>query len=434
MELLQWLDLELYTVGRQEAALDSLLVHCQEAVTQQNHPPLLAAVSRSLERLCSPGLSVQARCSTARSQLLDSVALQYRSSLEDASSRQEDAEQSVGVSSEPLRSSLARLVALFPCHDLSPYNLFSTFLEICKWSGPGDQEEFGAAALTCCYFSLLWQLKGRRQPRSRNRAGELQQRIDQFKTLCEEAVQGDGGMAAQAFLSLCDLLVVVGHLGPAAAAGPGEEVQPGIQVTRETVDKLAAFLEDLVMDEGLGDDIPTVNMKRNMLASFCRLVTENVVPVSCFSFILRQLLRHQERFGDIIKSCLDELRETSRPLCGRLMLEALSDGLQDLAVEDRAGREFAGLRELARRLASSLGVEPLRNRETLLGLHREGIKRATERGGKVVLLELLREFTGRLLPEDRKVSDLIFEVLIRYCPVAGPGRVAGHQGPPSLPV
>ena len=40
------------------------------------------------------------------------------------------------------------------------------------------------------------------------------------------------------------------------------------------------------MDEGLGDDIPTVNMKRKMMASFCKLVTENVVPVSCFSFIL----------------------------------------------------------------------------------------------------------------------------------------------------
>ena len=87
------------------------------------------------------------------------------------------------------------------------------------------------------------------------------------------------------------------------------------------------------------------------------------------------------------------------------MLEALSDELRGLTVEDRAGTEFAGLRELARRLAASLGVEPLRNRETLLGLHREGIKRATERGGKVVLLELLREFIGRLLPEDRKVSN-----------------------------
>ena len=284
MELLQWLDPEVYTVGRQDAVLDSLLVHCQDAVMQQDHPPLLAAVSRSMERLCSPGLSVQARCDTARSQLLDSVAEQYRSNLEDFSSRQKDAEQSVGLSTDPLRSRLARLVALFPCHDMSPYNLFSTFLEICKWSGPGDQEEFGAPALTCCFFSLLCQLKGRRQPSSSNRAGELQQRLDQFKTLCEEAVQGDTGMAAHAFLSLCDLLLVVGHSGP--ADGPGEDAQPGIQVTRETVDKLTAFVEELVMDEGLGNDIPTVNMKRKMLASFCRLVTENVVPVSCFSFIL----------------------------------------------------------------------------------------------------------------------------------------------------
>ena len=146
--------------------------------------------------------------------------------------------------------------------------------------------------------------------------------------------------------------------------------------------------------------------KRELVGAFCRLVHHRVVPVKCFAFLLRRLLSHQERFGDIIKATLDHLRDEDRVLCGRVMVEALVEGLAGLGVVDRATREFAALRELARRLALGLGVEVRRNREAVAGLHRAGIQAAAGRAG-APLLELLREFTGRLAPQDRQVAGAV---------------------------
>jgi cohesin complex subunit SA-3 len=360
------------------------------------------AAARALEQLCTPGLAFQAHCDTATSHILDKVAIEYRRNMDDYTSVVTDSGPEVSHEdrADALQASLGQLAALLPHHNMSAYNLWSSLLEICGWDDA--EEENIVPALACCHLLLLWELGPDRRPKTRERPGEVQERLVAFAGVCEVAVEQRSAGATGAFTGLCSLLLLTGNA----------EGGVTLPVTRELVETMAAFLKDQ-LDDADGETITEMGEKREMLEGFCKLVTNHVIPAKCFATILSRVLIHQERFGDIIKGCLDEVRASSRPLCGRLMVEALAAGLAQLEAPDRATREFAALRELARWLALCLGVEPVRNREAVAGLHRAGIELAARGAAHPALLELLREFSGRLVTEDRKVGRLSLALVHR---------------------
>ena len=420
--LVQWLDLEQYTRTRQEAALDNLLVLCQEAIELHCDSQLLTSLSHALELLCTPSLSVYSRCDTARSHILDYVAQQFRLSMEDVSSAKSNDREQLQEESKSLQISLEKLCSLSPRHDFSQYGLWSSLLDIVSQvleedtvmdTSVVDHDEIARLALNCCYYSLLWELRmmkshGDRRSYKRMRTEDLKERCNQFLTICEKAVVTDGSLAKEAFTSVCDLLLLLGFSTPPPVTEQ-EQQSVWIKVTQEIVDKHCSFVEDLVLDEGQvqDDDFETVINKRKMLASFCKLILRNVIPIKYFSLVLKHWIRHEDRFGDIINSCLAQLRSSSRPLCGRVMVQALCDELGAMEVVDRANHQFATLRELSKKFALSLGLDPVRNRETLIAMHKFGIEVATSEEGKIELLELLAEFTARILPQDKKVFCLL---------------------------
>ena len=421
--LVQWMDVEQYTRTRQEPALDNLLELCREAIQLHSHSHLLASLSQAVELLCTPSLSIYSRCNTARSHILDYVAEQFRLGMEDFSSAKSTDRDQLEEESKCLQISLEKLCSLSPRHDLSEYGLWSSLLDIVSQvlqedtvmdTSVVDHYEIAVLALNCCYYSLLWQLrmmKLHRNGRSkkRMRTGDVQERCDQFLTVCQEAVVTDGSLAKEAFTSVCDLLLLLGVSTPPPPVQEQEQQSVWIQVTQQTVERLGSFVEDLVLDEGQvqDDDFETVSNKRKMLASFCKLILRNVIPVKYFSLVLKHWVRHEDRFGDIIKKCLAELRTCSRAVCGRVMVQALCEELGAMEVVDRANYQFATLRQLSKKFALSLGLDPVRNRETLMAVHKFGIEAATSEGGKMELLELLGEFTQRISPQDKKVFFLL---------------------------
>merc|ERR1719290_880223 len=80
---------------------------------------------------------------------------------------------------------------------------------------------------------------------------------------------------------------------------------------------------------------------------------------------------------------------------------------------DRGSEEFHAIKELAKRFALSFGLDALKNREAVTGLHREGILTAVnplENPGdptgpppNLPFLEILTEFSNKLLKQDKKV-------------------------------
>ena len=74
---------------------------------------------------------------------------------------------------------------------------------------------------------------------------------------------------------------------------------------------------------------------------------------------------------------------------------------------------FFSLKELAKRFALSFGLDALKNREAVTGLHQEGILVAvnplenpadpTGPPPNLAFLEILTEFSNKLLKQDKKV-------------------------------
>ena len=328
LDLLQWLNLEMYTVGRQGKALDELLLMVNEVMKQPEHPALFDALSRALERLCVPGLSIQARCETARGHMLDRLATRYREGLDDVSSRpSNNMEHSGQEEFEALSCNMAMMAALFRRHDLTSYNLWSSLVEICRWRGE-EEAPMVISALSCCHSSILWQLASKDKPRSRQRPAELQERVTLLVEVCREIIQSGGEPTVQAFNTLCDLLLLLGQHGEG-----GEGVH--LPIDKGLVDLLVHVTEEVVFKEDHGEEVTLMKEKQKMLAAFCNLISNNIIPVQCFAFVLRRLLSHQEDFGAIIKSSLDEIRKADRSLCGRVMVEALAEAVGNLQVRDR---------------------------------------------------------------------------------------------------
>ena len=323
LDLLQWLNMEMYTVGRQGKALDELFLVLSELMNHPEHPVLFASLSRALEHLCTPGLSIEARCGTGKGHMFDALASKYRESLDDYSTRTNGAgsEQLDPRRVEAFSSSLAMLAALFPRHDLTPYNLWSSLLEICNWREE-DEAHFVTLAISCCHSSLVWQLYTKDKPRSRQRPSEIQERAGALVEVCREAIQFGGDITVQAFNTLCHLLLLLGQVGT-----PAEGLH--LSIDEQLTDLLIGVVEDVVLEES-GE--AQLKERRKMLAAFCRLISNNVLPVNFFAPVLRRLLSQQQNFGGIIKSTLDELRNTDKGLCGRVMVEALAEAVGNLQV------------------------------------------------------------------------------------------------------
>ncbi|XP_026462885.1 cohesin subunit SA-1-like [Ctenocephalides felis] len=92
------------------------------------------------------------------------------------------------------------------------------------------------------------------------------------------------------------------------------------------------------------------------------------------------------------------------------MYTDLQTTLGDNKRPDGTVKEFAELKTLARYLSLMLGLDKTKNRDAILELHKAGILFAVDKSGnnkeppiRLPFLEILSEFSGKLLAPDKKV-------------------------------
>jgi cohesin complex subunit SA-1/2 len=181
--------------------------------------------------------------------------------------------------------------------------------------------------------------------------------------------------------------------------------------------------------------IEELHKKRNYLAAYCKLVVYNILPTTAASEIFKfyikvswilllkipiLLLRPQQfynDYGDIIKATLSKTREINKINCTMTMclsLKTLFEEIQIYSSPDkisRSSQDFSDLKELAKRFALSFGLDAIKNREAVTALHRAGILFAAMYSNaddssvpqNLLFLEILNEFTNKLLKQDKKV-------------------------------
>merc|ERR1712203_324890 len=120
-----------------------------------------------------------------------------------------------------------------------------------------------------------------------------------------------------------------------------------------------------------------------------------------------------------IKATLGKVRENNKVNSAKTIVQALIIKFNELRhiqgekVINRNTSEFVHLKELAKRFALSFGLDALKNREAVAQLHREGIlvsvnpvENNDDPSGpppNLPFLEILTEFSNKLLKQDKKV-------------------------------
>ena len=118
-------------------------------------------------------------------------------------------------------------------------------------------------------------------------------------------------------------------------------------------------------------------------------------------------------YGDIIKATLSKAREINKLSCAltmQLAMQALfAAAARRHGALARAHPEFGELKELAKRFAVMFGLDAVKNREALTALHRAGVAFAALDAPpapapppRLLFLEALAEFSGKLLRQDKR--------------------------------
>jgi len=437
MVIPQYFDLEIYTTSRQEKNLETLLSLIQETVDKHNDNEVLDSCAKTLETLCDEKFAIFSRCDVARSRLLDLITNKYKEINDDISNLLIGGEELNEDDEFNLKSALKKVECFYTCHNLTNYGIWQSLFDlIAKYkeamsSNKGEiglPEEAAKSALCACYFGLLWDLnyiQGTIERESTSNAvNSLKQKVQKYMEAMQEVLMGSSLLLREeAFLCICDLLIGFSR----RVAFRNTVLAPlAFQANRTMSELLNEFVQNHVFvedDEEDQDDhskIKELHKRRNFLASFCKLIIYNVVPTKNGADVFKHYVHFYNHYGDIIKATLGKARENNKVNCAKSMAESLIIKFKEIrqlqnneSVINRATVEFHSLKELAKRFALSFGLDALKNREAVTSLHREGILLAvnplenpddpTAPPPNLSFLEILTEFSNKLLKQDKKV-------------------------------
>ncbi|XP_029141815.1 cohesin subunit SA-3 [Protobothrops mucrosquamatus] len=423
LEALRYFDLTYYSTGRLEKHLDLLLTQLKEVVAKHRSREVLELASQTLQLLCRTEFAFYSRVDFARSCIMDYLADKFQHDatelLQSSFSEQEEVYS--------MATTLRRIAFFHSAHDLTPWGFFQPCVRLLRHLlNTGEAyEQVVIPAMTCAHFSLLWELSrcSAVAVPDQQQLLSLKDKVAAFCSLCQSClVDVEPCVQEQAFVLLSDLLLI---FGPQLTDGGHPVLQELVfQPESALQSQLSGFLMDRVFfnhSQAPEDDsengelqVEQLHQRRNLLSGFCKLVVYGVLELSAASDVFKYYSKFYDDYGDIIKETLSQTRQIDRMEWAHTLLLSLQQLLTQLFLEEGPGATdsaaFLEIRDLARRFSLLFGLHQLQNRSALVALHKDGIKFAFEEPASpnpklglinLPFLELLSEFSPRLLPPDK---------------------------------
>ncbi|KAF7698315.1 cohesin subunit SA-1 isoform X2 [Silurus meridionalis] len=415
-------DFEAYgSTGRLEKYLELLLSQVCEIVEKHHEECVLEACVRVLCVLCCDQYTFSMRAERVVSQLLDTTVERFNTHLADVlqgTADEDDVYRAV--------SSLRRLAIFSSARDLTGLKLFEPCFLLLK-TGVESREvdaELMLCALKCAAFHLLWvkvKISQTPQPEKVD-VKNLLKLVRSFFVVCQSCLSLSSNVIRnQAFESVCDVLVVFGH-------GKGDAQSVCVSPDDTLRAEMASFLmdyiftdpeeEDIDVDEEEEQKILALQRRRNQLAGYCKLIIYGVLELRAAADVFKHYSKFYRDFGDIIKETLSKSKimspvESARTIC--LSLQQLYSSLGDEGNDE----ERKDIRDVAKKLAMSFGINLQHIRKPLVALHQDGIRfalRNTDDHPNTSFLEILSEFSHKLLKQDKaQLSDYLHSVCKSVC-------------------
>uniref|UniRef100_A0A8C9T057 STAG2 cohesin complex component n=1 Tax=Scleropages formosus TaxID=113540 RepID=A0A8C9T057_SCLFO len=409
LQLPQYFDLEIYTTGRLEKHLESLLRQIKEVVEKHTDTEVLEACSKTYHALCNEEFTIFNRVDIARSHLLDELVDKFNRLLEDFLQEGEEPDEDDAYQ---VLSTLKRITAFHNAHNLSKWDLFtSTFKLLTSGIENGDMpEQIVINAMQCTHYAILWQLAKVTESSSN-----------------------------KAFTVLCDMLLIFSH----QIVSSGRDMLELLVYSPDS--SLQSELLNFILDhvfidqddddnstDGQQDDeaskIEALHKRRNLLAAYCKLIIYNIVDMKTGADIFKQYMRYYNDYGDIIKETMSKTRQIDKIQCAKTLILSLQQLFKEMLSDlghnfDRSSSVFSGIKELARRFSLTFGLDQLKTREAIAMLHKDGIEFAFQEPNpqgeghppiNLAFLDILSEFSSKLLRQDKKTVHLYLERFMTF--------------------
>ncbi|XP_046385977.1 cohesin subunit SA-2-like isoform X2 [Ischnura elegans] len=469
MAIPQFCELQLFSLNNMEEELEGLLQLICQVMHSHSDREVIKMTVKTLEKLCEMGSERFPKCEAVRTVLTESIVTQFKLAMQHHSTCSKQGELPDMSELLELTEITHKLSILYGCHDVGPWGVWdSVFETVQNLNSVQLPDEVLKNCMTIAYFSILWDfaclMDNDGQDSSNAVKGRdathlelLRTRVISFVYILRNAIQTCPVelLREEAFILLCDLLIHLrnGDYG----SGPLHcrwGVLPSYPVDEELQELLNDFIQREVFTEfqttggeavdSEDDELKKFELhkRRCFLASFCKLIVYNVMPITMASNVFKHYLKFGEQYGDIIKATLSKARDINKVECARTMVLSLmtlfsemcdksdvhmklgnaseeqdgdtnSEERSNGVTVDRCSEEFLSLKEMAKRFALSFGLDSVKNREAVTALHRDGILFAVQpmddplgSGApppNLPFLEILAEFTFKLLNQDKRV-------------------------------
>uniref|UniRef100_A0A8C5EHR7 Cohesin subunit SA n=1 Tax=Gouania willdenowi TaxID=441366 RepID=A0A8C5EHR7_GOUWI len=440
LQLPQFFDLEIYTTGRLEKHLESLLRQIREIVEKHTDTEVLESCSKTYYALCNEEFTIFNRVDIARSQLLDELVDKFNRLLEDFLQEGEDADEDDAYQ---VLSTLKRITAFHNAHDLSGWDLFTSNFKLLNTGiENGDMpEQIVIHSLQCTHYVILWNLaKSSEGSSKKDDMVTLRKQMRAFCMMCQRYLTNvNTAVKEQAFTILCDLLLIFSHQ---MVSGGREHLEPLVYSPEDSLQsELLSFIlnhvfidqdDDINSTDGQQDDeavkIEALHKRRNLLAAYCKLIIYCVVEMKTGADIFKQYMRYYNDYGDIIKETMSKTRQIDKIQCAKTLILSLQQLFNEMLSElghgfDRSSSAFCGIKELARRFSLTFGLDQVKTRDAIAMLHKDGIEFAFKEpspqgeGGPplhLAFLDILSEFSSKLMRQDKRTVHMYLERFMTF--------------------
>ncbi|XP_033127030.1 cohesin subunit SA-2-like isoform X1 [Anneissia japonica] len=424
LEIPQHFDVEIFTTSRLEKHLDSLLRQMRDIVEKHTESEVLEACAKTYESLLCEQYNTTPKVEVARTTLFDSLAERLARSFESFDATDEPHDNVIYA----LSSSLKRITTFYSCHDLTGWNLYEMIYVLIKQAPKrGDiPEDIYASAIACAHYAIMWYVnKLEDKNPDPDEINKLKKRVNDLIHLCAILlIDRNETVKQEAFTTIGDLLVVFSK-----QLGSDKAYSSLVYIANDNLQNLISdFIQEEVFveeddddDDDDGDDshkIEVLHKRRNLLASFCKLIVFNIIDMRNAAGIFKHYMKYYNDYGDIIKLTLAKSREINKISCARTLGLSLSQLFNEMkseigyADESRSIAQMNAIKELARRFSLTFGLDQIKTRDAVAALHREGIvfsltpiEDRQNPGGpppNIGYLDILSEFTAKLMKQDKK--------------------------------
>ncbi|XP_044729808.1 cohesin subunit SA-1 [Chrysoperla carnea] len=423
----QYFDLEIYTKNRQENSLQQLLETLKEIVKIHQETEVLETCAKSLEYLCTEGQAIFRPCDIARSTIIDMIVNRCKETLDDYKNLLAANDNPTEDEIFDIVAALKKVSVFYSSHNLNKWNLWpDLFAELTNLSEIGLPVEAIKYCISSCFYAIMW---GLTQVESVLETGgsaneeidELKERLHNFMntSLIIMHQSTEQILKEEAYISICDLLVVFSDQLVSARHSQMSVLVYEPQLHMQSI--LNEFVQIYVFIQEADDEhderrIEELHKRRNFLAAYCKLIVYNIMPTKAAADIFKHYVKYYNDYGDIIKTTLGKAREINKTNCALTMclsLTTMFTALQQQNPKVNTHEDFTALKELAKRFALSFGLDAVKNREAIASLHRAGILFAVKNTERLddptsppphlAFLEILTEFTNKLLKQDKRV-------------------------------